>query len=120
MQYSNFISTYFVLDHLFGYEEVTRQCGAKEVNGLIYEEGCETTKIPFKRKECYCKRSLCNSANHLYFRLFSRCNYVYGYLFEIAILKLEQFCGQEDTQPLSTKPPLIINNMQSSGILQAN
>ena len=69
MPYSNFISTYFVLDHLFGYEEVTRQCGAKEVNGLIYKEGCETTKIPFKRKECYCKRSLCNSANHISFRL---------------------------------------------------
>ena len=61
--------TYFFVDHLFGYEEITRQCGAKEVNGLIYKEGCETTKIPFKRKECYCKRSLCNSANHLSLRL---------------------------------------------------
>ena len=67
--YSSFISTNFLVDHLFGYEEITRQCGAKEVNGLIYKEGCETTKIPFKRKECYCKRSLCNSANHLSFRL---------------------------------------------------
>ena len=50
-------------DHQYGNEEVTKQCGAKEVNGLIYEEGCETSDVPYKRKECYCRRNLCNNAN---------------------------------------------------------
>ena len=50
---------------------------------------------------------LVGQAYNLCFRLFSRCNYFYGYLFEIARLKLEQFFVQEDTQPLSTKPRLI-------------
>ena len=54
-----------ILDHRYGYEEVTKQCGAQEVNGLEYKEGCETSKIPFKRKQCYCKKSLCNSGTLL-------------------------------------------------------
>ena len=54
----------FVLDHQHGYEETTKQCGAKEVNGFIYEEGCETSDVPYKRKECYCKRNLCNHAHY--------------------------------------------------------
>ena len=44
---------------------MTKQCGAEEVNGLLYEEGCKTSEIPYKRKECYCKKNLCNSAKHV-------------------------------------------------------
>ena len=53
----------FILDHQHGYEEITKQCGAEEVNGFIYEEGCETSDVPYKRKECYCRQNLCNHAN---------------------------------------------------------
>ena len=54
-----------IIDHQYGYEEVTKQCGAKEVSGLLYEEGCEISEIPYKRKECYCKQNLCNSSKHV-------------------------------------------------------
>ena len=64
MKWNEIFSKQFI-DHQYGYEEVTKQCGAEEVNGLLYEEGCKTSEIPYKRKECYCKKNLCNSAKHV-------------------------------------------------------
>ena len=51
-----------VLDEENGQEVIEKQCGDIERNEFEYNEGCETTKIPFKNKVCYCKTSLCNGA----------------------------------------------------------
>ena len=76
---SELIFTTNILDHIHGYKEVTKQCGEQETNGLKYKEGCETSEIPFKRKECYCRQSLCNSAfkvaqtSHMYILILILC-----------------------------------------------
>ena len=41
-----------------GHEVIEKRCGDIERNEFDYNEGCETTKIPFKNKVCYCKTSL--------------------------------------------------------------
>ena len=53
----------FFLDEENGQEVIEKQCGEIERNEFDYNEGCETTKIPFKNKVCYCKTSLCNGAS---------------------------------------------------------
>ena len=46
-----------------GHEVIEKRCGDIERNEFDYNEGCETTKIPFKNKVCYCKTSLCNGSS---------------------------------------------------------
>ena len=53
----------FLLDEENGHEVVEKRCADIERNNFDYNEGCETTKIPFKNKLCYCKTSLCNGAS---------------------------------------------------------
>ena len=56
-----------LLDEENGQEAIEKGCGEPERNNFEYNDGCETTKIPFKSKECYCKTSLCNGAPQLVF-----------------------------------------------------
>ena len=42
----------FSLDEENGREVVEKRCADIERNNFDYNEGCETTKIPFKNKLC--------------------------------------------------------------------
>ena len=53
----------FWSDEENGHEVIEKRCGDIERNEFDYNEGCETTKVPFKNKVCYCKTSLCNGAS---------------------------------------------------------
>ena len=48
-----------LLDEENGLEVIEKKCGETERPKLDYKEGCETRRIPFKSKECYCKTSYC-------------------------------------------------------------
>ena len=52
-----------VPDPTHGQERVRKDCGPKEIFGIDYKEKCDTIKVPFKRKECYCRGHLCNGAS---------------------------------------------------------
>ena len=58
-----------LLDEENGLEVIEKKCGETERPKLDYKEGCETRRIPFKSKECYCKTSYCNAAPQLSLQL---------------------------------------------------
>ncbi|TRY71886.1 hypothetical protein TCAL_08437 [Tigriopus californicus] len=35
-------------------------CGAQELPGYEYKEGCDEISVPFRQRECYCRENLCN------------------------------------------------------------
>ena len=42
--------------------EIQKLCGDEERRDLYYHEGCESSDVPFERKDCYCRTSLCNGS----------------------------------------------------------
>ena len=53
----------FFKDLRNGYTEEHRVCGDLERSDVLYNEGCDSSDVPYDHKICYCKQDLCNAAS---------------------------------------------------------